>query len=772
MGPSWRWLVALLVATALVLVSPRAARAQFLPASDVYKEVSELIEDLIRAEVGKSVAKVIDQSLQQRYFKETAKRLRSTYWGALDATLERDLIELLVDYAYFTATRGDASGQAFWNCVRASAAEAKDCGFVSGKTLFETHCPPTAASLACDFAQTLSATLERKEEVARSSSVQLFGDLLLSGHLGDPKPEQFVAFRERLRAWMADPDGARKQIDQLALEYGISKLELQKVVDCAPPLEKDAIFDRTSILACFGDERWSKTWDELAAVHVVVGAAARTQQSWSVKTLSDYKASSLPDLLDAQARRICAGEGEMSKAAALLRETTESAQQTLRAAQVAEFSKEVAVGALASRLKTWNARLAETRENPGTSTDEIREEISKMTAQLAESRRDLEAAKAARKAAEDKFDQANKSEEELQKKMKGYFESLGVDCGSVKPRFLKGVTVSVTVGDLELEVDPLAFDEPAPDSSVEPNTDRLFLKLKRMNQGLAFAGTNLAAVHKFEQQVAALTCEGCSLRGSVALLGSLRRASNVLMSLDAAGRDRLFSDLASVAELARALGAKHEHVHMAELLAPVLRAARRKDYRQMIGTALDQLWPDPTQTDESKSPPTTTGESTTGAQSTDDDQIYKTFFKTFSGFLLDSERGTDTGKGNAVAFREAAKDVLIHANKRGIPAEGKLSGYPISVSLRQSWNRTYPDGHRTLASIDGLSARVAFVKYAGIGGSAFDGLEPFQELALRDQDVEYDRDGLVAVNLIHPRFFVWLAVPEFSRFLALDAAFA
>jgi hypothetical protein len=46
------------------------------------------------------------------------------------------------------------------------------------------------------------------------------------------------------------------------------------------------------------------------------------------------------------------------------------------------------------------------------------------------------------------------------------------------------------------------------------------------------------------------------------------------------------------------------------------------------------------------------------------------------------------------------------------------------------------------------------------------------QFALRDQDLEYDEEGLVAFNLFHSRLFAWLAIPEFSRFLALDASVA
>ncbi len=750
-----RWLLAVITATIFALWSPRSARAQLLPAADVYREVSELIEELIRAEVGKSVATVIDNGMSGRYFKVTAARLRSQYWGALDATVEADLIELLVDYAYFTAQHGDATGKRFWECVRGSAKE-KECGFEKEKTLFESHCPPTAVSVACDFAQTLHATLERKDESARSASVQLLGDLLLVAHLKNPTPAQFVAFRERLRAWIADPDRARQQIDQLASEYGIPKLQLQQAIDCAKEPTKSTIFERTSILSCFKKAEWVKKWQELTVVRVMVDAADKTEQSWTVKALTGPQVLNVTALVDAQINHICAGEGDSKTKAAELREATESAQRAVRKGQLAVLSAEMGVTSLTSLLKTRTAEHAQAlREGQAATAEQLEKVVRTTNAELTDAKKKLEAAKLEGDSAQKKLAQANNAEAELQKKMKGYFESHGVECSTLKPKFLPGVGVTLKMGDLELKVDQQTLERVASQVSAPLGDDPLYARLRRMNEGLAFAATTPEAIQGFERRVAALICEGCSLEGSVALLGRLRTASDFFMSMDVAGRERLFSDLGSVAELAGALGAKHEHAHLAEVLSPVLHAAQRRDYRQLVSEALEQLWPTPS-----------------SEAAADNDQVHRTFFKTFAGFLLDSQRGTDSGKGTAVAFREAAKDVLVRANKRGLPNEQSLSGFPISVSLRQSWNRTYDDGRRTLASVDVLSARFAVIKYAGFGGSAFDVLEPFQEFALRDQNVEYGKDGLVALNLFHPRIFAWLAVPEFSRFLALDAAVA
>jgi hypothetical protein len=740
----WMWLL-----LPLLMLTTRGARAQVIPASDVYREVSELIQDLIRHEVGKSVANTVAKDrIKDRYFRETTARLESGFWGALDTTLEADLIELGVDFAYYVASHPEASKDAFWQCLKGDPDNLTDgCGFTGKQTLFEAHCKSTAVSIGCDVARTMKATLEQREEIARTEAVQLFADLVLSANIrATPTANELARFRERVRAWIAAPEGLRSQIAQIVADYDIPESDLQKrEIDCSKPLTSKAVFDRATLVACFDDEKWKSRWDALNAVQVEIRATSPATQQWTVQLIRQHGVTTLESLVEAAATRACTAQeiGEANKALKARADDVANAKRALAEAQADRVKAQ-------SSFDSARRKVGEKEEELKGLTDEgqiaaAKEEVKGHITRMNDAKKAADGAEKAVSEAKKRHDAAEKANTELQQTLKAYFDAHGVDCSGPKAKFLPTVALQLEVGGV-----PMSLSSPDAFSNLTQELTQLAAR------GLSAGSATDAYVKAFKERIAVVVCGGCALKDHVAAARRIIAAADFLFSMPLSSRERLLGDVSNAVELALVLGVDKKHERLLETLAQVLRASRRSDYRLLAATLLDALWPEPK---------TKTGSS---------DEMYRALFKSFAAFLMDARKGSATGEGTAVAFREAAKDVLVRLNKRGVPNVGDWTGYWVTPALRRSWNRTYPDGGRTLVSLDAFSLRWAASKYVGLGGSLFDLLAPFAELALRDQALTYKdkSEALLFLSPLQPRAFVWVAAPEFSRFLTVDAAVA
>ncbi|HKO49012.1 MAG TPA: hypothetical protein VJV79_14875 [Polyangiaceae bacterium] len=745
------------LALTFVLLGSNRAHAQLFPANDVYREVSELIQDLIRNKVGDSVAATLRTGrITNRYFRATTARLESRYWGALDVSLEADLIELAVDFAYYTAEHPKQSKKAFWVCVLSRSETFDDgCGFEAkkseseaAKTLFDSHCTFDKTSIACDVARTVKASLEQRDEIARSEAVQLFGDLVIAGNMPEPKtPEEselfqrdLLRFRERVRAWLAGPDALRKQIDQFLKDFDIPESDLlRRGIDCTQPLKPDAIFNRALVLTCFGDDDWRARWDASIAAKIVVRGTTQTTTEWSVARLRDRGDGTLDGLVTLAAAATCNSAPQDAEINGdLIKRKLDEAVQTLSVARPVNVAnglkRDDTAGAIArnlteqSGLKAGDARLSE-----------LKEVHTRLTAQLAEDTKQADASAKAEAEAVKRVAEAEAASATFHKSLKAFFTERGVDCGD-KPTLR--VPVEIQIGGLDVIV-------PVAESGLRAEF------AKQVARGLMSAHSSQENVKAFRDRVSSVICGGCTLRDPVASARRIIGAADLLNSMPLESRERLLADVSSAMQLAVVVGASPDNAQIVEKLAPILRASKRGDYRQLASSVLDSLWPSPK-----------------GEAAGSKEAMYLAFFKSFAAFLMDARKGTASGESTAVAFREAAKGVLVSDNKRGIPNIGNVAYYWVSAALRLSWNQTYQDGQRTLVSLDALSARWAASKYVGIGGSVFDLLAPFAEVALRDQHLDYDdsSQALIPFNAFQPRFLVWVAAPEFSRFLTVDAA--
>ncbi|MCX5742348.1 MAG: hypothetical protein NT062_07615 [Proteobacteria bacterium] len=149
----------------------------------------------------------------------------------------------------------------------------------------------------------------------------------------------------------------------------------------------------------------------------------------------------------------------------------------------------------------------------------------------------------------------------------------------------------------------------------------------------------------------------------------------------------------------------------------------------------------------------------------------ETFFMTLASYLLDAGDGVGEEVARS-AFKASAKELLLQSATRGVPRSGdrvRLSYLP-RVALKFAFNDAYADTDndtkRTVVSADWPTAMIAITDYIGVEGSIADLVAPLSEMALRPPG-QYDKQGLVLLDLVRPRVGMWVAMPALSRRVAL-----
>lgn len=153
---------------------------------------------------------------------------------------------------------------------------------------------------------------------------------------------------------------------------------------------------------------------------------------------------------------------------------------------------------------------------------------------------------------------------------------------------------------------------------------------------------------------------------------------------------------------------------------------------------------------------------------------YETFFLSLAGYLLD-DGGGDSITVTKAAFRAAAKDLLRTLPSEGVPTEDerfRLRFLPM-LSARVAFNENFRNeggraGMRSTVAADWPVGYMALSDYAGIHASAIDLVGPLGELALREVG-DWQDEELVLLDFLRPKVGAWLAVPQLSRRLILDA---
>jgi hypothetical protein len=155
---------------------------------------------------------------------------------------------------------------------------------------------------------------------------------------------------------------------------------------------------------------------------------------------------------------------------------------------------------------------------------------------------------------------------------------------------------------------------------------------------------------------------------------------------------------------------------------------------------------------------------------------HETFFLSLASYLLDNGDGINEAVARS-AFRASAKQLLLQSQKRGVPRVGDRVRFGLlpRISVRLAFNDAYAvtddDNRRKAVAADWPTVMVALTDYVGLELSVIDFVAPLSELALRPPGT-YRHQGNVALDAIRPRLGLWIAVPQFSRRLALSAGVA
>lgn len=158
------------------------------------------------------------------------------------------------------------------------------------------------------------------------------------------------------------------------------------------------------------------------------------------------------------------------------------------------------------------------------------------------------------------------------------------------------------------------------------------------------------------------------------------------------------------------------------------------------------------------------------------DRPKETFFLSLTAYLLDNSEGV----GEAVArsaFRASAKELLLSMSHRGVPRAADRIRFRLTprlvagLSFAESYAPTDGDTRRRIVAAQWPTAMGAINDYVGLELSVADLIGPLTELALRPAG-SYNKENLVVLDLLRPRAGLWIAVPQFSRRLALTSGFA
>jgi hypothetical protein len=148
------------------------------------------------------------------------------------------------------------------------------------------------------------------------------------------------------------------------------------------------------------------------------------------------------------------------------------------------------------------------------------------------------------------------------------------------------------------------------------------------------------------------------------------------------------------------------------------------------------------------------------------DHPHETFFVALAAYMLESSEGGSQDVTRS-AFRAAAKDLLLSAEHEGLPSSDDRvrARWLPRIGVRVAIN----DGDRRgVVTADWPTLMVAFSDNVGVEGSLIDPIAPLAELALREPG-DYQKERLIALDMVRPRLGIWFAVPELSKRLALSA---
>ncbi|HUS31985.1 MAG TPA: hypothetical protein VMZ53_25970 [Kofleriaceae bacterium] len=149
----------------------------------------------------------------------------------------------------------------------------------------------------------------------------------------------------------------------------------------------------------------------------------------------------------------------------------------------------------------------------------------------------------------------------------------------------------------------------------------------------------------------------------------------------------------------------------------------------------------------------------------------ETFFLSLTAYLLDNSEGVGEQVARS-AFRASAKELLLSMSHRGVPRADDRLRFRITprlmagLSFADSYADTDGDSRRRVVAAYWPTAMVAVNDYVGLEFSGLDLIGPLTEMALRPAGT-YDQQQKVALDFLRPRAGLWVAMPQFSRRVAL-----
>ena len=153
----------------------------------------------------------------------------------------------------------------------------------------------------------------------------------------------------------------------------------------------------------------------------------------------------------------------------------------------------------------------------------------------------------------------------------------------------------------------------------------------------------------------------------------------------------------------------------------------------------------------------------------------ETFFLSLTAYLLDNSEGVGEQVARS-AFRASAKELLLSMTHRGVPrADDRLRfrftpRLMAGLSFADSYAPTDGDSRRRVVAAYWPTAMVAINDYVGLEFSGLDLIAPLTEMALRPPGT-YDNESKVTLDFLRPRAGLWVALPQFSRRVALTTGF-
>lgn len=718
--------VLMAVMIAAMARGPRQAHGQEGIAGALYSDLRDVIGELIRSEITTEVVRVVRERSPALgfYFRRTLERLESSYWGNLSGKLRADLVTMVSDYVYWSVrVSGEEGGQKglrrmqrFLACFSEPAGDGacdpmKPLLAGRGRSLVDRHCraadvaTSAEAQLACDLALATRAGLDRQASMALRHVIDAVTDILLHD-LGRGATKRRL--RDVAQRWLSDLDAFPAVFTDLFFAAELVPDDL------SPDWVSKHCKDTANLTAFFADPASSLAWTCFAVSY-----------------------NGLPNALAFRIRIEQPGGAAIAQlltywdVAALLAAVEENAEDDKRPKEQRLYS--MFVDAAVTEYCARNTDLRPPSQRGPALLDVASNAVGKPVPVECDNKALAHGHPVGATITVDWLD--------IEFTAKALPKRFDAERPVALARAMKSFRLAME------RVDAMRQTVPA------ELRDRLFVEDRNE---LAPAVETLRAFLRIGKLVGELRARWYLWPDQAELSGDERLRQLNLGGLLGLALEVTGPSIARAGATASALSRIAVLLEGRQGLAlrRVLDLAFRADVRELAVEGL-RLALDLGKTSPGRRP-------------------FATFFLSMSGYLLD-DSGDDAVEVTRESFRAAAKDLLRTLPSKGVPSADerwRLRPLPL-VGVRLAFNNQYmdqsgADGRRYLVSADWPVAYLALSDFTGVRLSAFDVLAPLSELALREVG-DWDQQRLLLWDFVRPRVGIWLAAPQISRRLILDA---